>query len=231
MEGGTKSINWGMNWEADAVYDLNPRLGIGIGIGFIQVSKDKDQSRIISRWPGEIRTDDRGNTFRAIPIKLGVFYNLLHGSKINLFLNGGVGYYLATWKESEDYNSQSDGTSWLGQYETTMHSGGFGFHGGLSLEYRLFRNVALVVEGFGRYARFSEFSGEYTEKKSNGVDVKDEGKLYYYEWSYNNKDYPWIELLDRDPSEINFSSPIKNARKAVIDFSGFSFRVGIHIFL
>jgi len=231
MEGGTKSINWGMNWEGDVVYDLNPRLGIGIGIGFIQVSKDKDQSRIISRWPGEIRTDDRGHKFRAVPIKLGVFYNLLQASKINLFLNAGVGYYLATWEESEDYSSQSEGTSWLGEYETTMHSGGFGFHGGLGLEYRLFRNVALVVEGFGRYARFSEFSGEYTEKKSNGVDVKDEGKLYYYEWSYNNKDYPWIELLDRDPSEINFSSPIKNARKAVIDFSGFSFRAGIHIFI
>jgi len=37
--------------------------------------------------------------------------------------------------------------------------------------------------------------------------------------------------LDRDPSQINFSSPIKNARDAVIDFSGFSLRAGIKIYL
>ena len=231
IEGGTKSINWGMNWEGDVVYYLNPRLGIGIGTGFIRAGEEKGQSRIVIRWPGEMRTIDRGNTFSAVPIKLGVFYSLLQGRKFNLFLNAGVGYYLAKWEESEDYTGESQGDSFWGKYETKMHAGGIGFHGGLSLEYRLSRNMALVVEGLGRYARFGGFEGEYTEKNSGGADVTEKGKLYYYEWSDNNKDYPWIELLDRDPSQIIFSSPIKNARDAVIDFSGFSLRAGIKIYL
>lgn len=230
MEGGTQSINQGMNWEGDVVYYLNPRLGIGIGAGYLRASKEKDEGRIVVHWPDNTRTYNRGNEFSVVPIKLGIFYNLLQSRKFNLFLNAGVGYYLAEWEESEEYTSQSSGASYWGTYETKVHAGGFGFHGGLGLEYRIFRNIALVVEGFGRYARFSGFEGEYREKHP-GVDVKDEGKLYYYEWSYNNIDYPWVELLDRDPSEINFSSPIKNARSAVIDFSGFSLRAGIKISL
>ncbi|TRZ84538.1 SH3 domain-containing protein [bacterium] len=231
IEGGTESINWGMNWEGDVVYYLNPRLGIGIGTGFIRASEEKGQSRIVIRWPGEMRTVDRGNMFSAVPIKLGVFYSLLQGRKFNLFLNAGVGYYLARWEESEDYIAESQGNSFWKKLETKMHAGGIGFHGGLGLEYRLSRNIALVMEGFGRYARFGGFEGEYTEKYSGGTDVTEKGKLYYYEWSNNNKDYSWIELLDRDPSQINFSSPIKNARDAIIDFSGFSLRAGIKISL
>ena len=115
--------------------------------------------------------------------------------------------------------------------KTNVHAGGIGFHGGVGLEYRLRKNVSLVVEGSGRYARVSGLKGEYNEQSSEGADATDKGKLYYYEWKYNEKLYPWVELLDRDPSEINFSSPIYNAREAVIDFSGFSLRAGIKISL
>lgn len=231
IEGGTQSIHSGMNFDADVIYYLSSRLGVGIGVSYILANKGKDQSRMVIRWPGEMRTDSRGDKFSAVPIKLGVFFSLLQSHKLNLFLNAGAGYYLANWKESEDYESESQGASYWKKYETKMHSGGIGFHGGLGLEYRLFKNLFFVVEAFGRYARISGFEGEYNEKSSEGVDVTDKGKLYYYEWKDNQKSYPWIELLDRDPSEINFSSPIYNARDAVIDFSGFSLRAGIKISL
>jgi hypothetical protein len=227
IEGGTQEIHSGMNFEADVIYYLNSRLGVGIGASYILVNKGKDQSRMVIRWPGEKRIDSRGNSFSAIPIKLGVFFNFLKSRKLNFFLNGGVGYYLARWKELEDYESESPGASYWKKYETKVHSGGIGFHGGLGLEYRLLRNVSFVLEGSGRYARISGFKGEYNEKSSEGADATDQGKLYYYEWAYNQKLYPWIELLDRDPSQINFSDPIYNAREAVIDFSGFSVSVGI----
>lgn len=231
IEGETQAINSGMSFEADVIYSLNSRLGIGIGAGTIQVSKDKDQGRMVIRWTGEVRTVSRGNKFSAIPIKLGIFYNLLQGHKMNLYLNAGAGYYLAKWQELEDYEAESQGTSYWKKYETNVHSGGIGFHGGVGLEYRLLRNVSLVLEGSGRYARISGFKGEYNEKSSEGADATDKGKLYYYEWIDNQKSYPWIELLDRDPSEINFSSPVYNAREAVIDFSGFSLQAGIKISL
>ena len=183
------------------------------------------------RWPGEKRTISRGDSFSAVPIRLGIFYNVLQSRNLNFFLHGGVGYYLADWKELEDYESESQDSSFWKKYETTVHSGGLGFHGGLGLEYRLLGNVSLVLEGSGRYARISGFEGEYNEKSSWGTDTTDEGTLYYYEWEYNQKSYPWVELLDRDPSQINFSSPIYNARKAVIDFSGYSLQAGIKISL
>ena len=231
IEGGTESIHSGMNFEADVIYYLNSRLGVSIGASYIQASKDEGQSRMVIRWPGETRTVSRGNEFSAVPIKLGVYFNLLQSHKLNLFLNAGAGYYLAKWKELEDYQSESPGASFWTKLESNAHSGGIGFHGGLGLEYCLLKNVSLVVEGSGRYARISGFKGEYNQKNSEGVDATEKGKLYYYEWKDNQNSYPWIELLDRDPSEINFSSPVYNARKAVIDFSGFSLRAGIKISL
>ena len=65
---------------------------------------------MVIRWPGEMRTASRGNSFSAVPIKLGVFFNLLQSRKLNFFLNAGVGYYLAKWQELEDYESESQGS-------------------------------------------------------------------------------------------------------------------------
>lgn len=231
IEGETESIHAGTNWEADAVYKLNSRLGIGFGVGYIHAGKDKGQSRMVSRWPERVVTVDRGTMLSAVPIKLGVFYSLLQGGKFHVVVNAGTAYYLATWRESMDYLSEAPGPSYWGKYVTKANGGGIGFHGGLGLEYRLSRNMAFVVEGIGRYARFGGFEGEYSEKNSSGADVNDPGKLYYYEWSFDNNTYPWLELFDRDPNQLNFSNPVKNIRDAVMDFSGFSLRVGIKISL
>ncbi|MDW7761596.1 MAG: SH3 domain-containing protein [Acidobacteriota bacterium] len=231
VEGETESIHTGTNWEAEVVYELNSRLDIGFGVGYIHAGKDKGQSRIVSQWSGRVVTVDRGTSLSAVPVKLGVFYSLLKGGRFHVVVNAGAAYYLATWQESMDFLSEAPGSSYWAKYVTKTHGGGIGFHGGLGLEYRLSRNMALVVDGIGRYARFGGFEGEYSEKNSSGADVTMPGKLYYYEWSFDNNTYPWLELFDRDPNQINFSDPVKNIRDAVLDFSGFSLRVGIKISL
>jgi hypothetical protein len=231
VEGEAQAMHWGADFGADVVYYLNPRLGVGLGVGSVLAGKSGVRSRIMITSPDASWTIDRENSFSAIPVRFGVFYDLVQAGRFSLAANAGLGLYFAKWKELENYNSESSGIPFDGRYETNMHATRLGFHGGLSLEYRLSRGISLVVEGFGRYARFSGFQGSWRQTNSGGLDVTYEGKLYYYEWEENGKTYSWIEFFEKDPKETNTSTPIKNSRLAVIDFSGFSLRAGIKITL
>jgi hypothetical protein len=230
VTGGAQAIHWGPHFEANVVYSLNPRLGVGLGVGFLRTGESADKSRMVITSPDGTRTTSRETALSAIPVQAGVFYDLVQAGRFNLAVNAGLGLYFARWKELEDC-IQTGANPFDGRYETSMHAVRLGFHGGLSLEYRINRGISLVVEGFGRYARFSGFSGEYRQTNSGGLDATDQGKLYYYEWEENGKTYFCVQFFEKDPNELNLSTPIKNSRLAVIDFSGFSLRAGIKISL
>ena len=218
-EGEFKKIHFGLDLEGDVIFYLTPRFGISLGSGYIYGMKGKDINKILSG--GQTFTEEV--KVSAIPVRLGVYYSLPLSSRSGFFLNGGVGYYFAKW--SEAYRNE-----WSGGWFTTIQeakASGIGFHGGVGFEFNLVSNISLVFEGQGRYAKIGGFEGD-SEFRAFIPDWESstEGSLYYFEWQpWTNNWYPMVDISKVEPS----GDRIRKVREAKVDFSGFTFRVGIKI--
>jgi len=221
MEGEFKSIRWGLDFEGDVIIYLNPRFGITIGSGYIYGKKAPDGKKIIQTLPDETINANHDMQISAIPVKIGVYYCLFESSKFHFFLSSGVGYYFA--KTSEEYKNQWDG-SWSHENQGAK-GGGVGFQGGIGLELDITKNIAFVVEGYGRYAKIGNFTGERDWSMSFGPSDSRKGGLYYFDLDTPYGLIPYIEISSGIPGGLNR----RNVRKATVDFSGFTMRIGIKI--
>lgn len=221
MEGEFKSIRWGLDFEGDVIINFNPRFGITIGSGYISGKKAPDGKKIIQTLPDETITLNHDMQISAIPVKIGVYYCLSRFSKFRFFLSGGIGYYFA--KISEVYKNQWDG-SWSHENQSAKGEG-FGFQGGMGFELDIFKNIAFVVEGYGRYAKIGNLMGERDWSMSFGPSGSRKGGLYYFDLDIPYGLLPYIEISSGTPGGLNR----RNVRKATVDLSGFTVRIGFKI--
>jgi len=214
-----KPVHLGCNFGGDIIFYLTPRIGIGLGASYIQGAKTS-KLNVTSGW-GEEGTITNRPKARAIPIELGLFFNLPLNELMSVIFNVGGGLYFA--KYSYNYHIEVNGFWSQANHETSAN--GLGFHGGIGLEFNISSNVAFVLEGLGRYAKIGGFEGERTYSEKGGYSLKEEGILYYLELGDEKKTYPWVFVLEERPSEEDYG----NVREAKVDFSGFSLRIGIAI--
>jgi opacity protein-like surface antigen len=221
MEGEFKSIRWGLDFEVDVIINLNPRFGITIGSGYISGKKEPDGKKIIQTLPDETIRLNHDMKISAIPVKLGVYYCLYRSSKFRFFVSGGIGYYFV--KTSEVYANEWDG-NWSHENQSAKGEG-VGFQGGMGLELDIFKNIAIVVEGYGRYAKIKDFMGERDWSMSFGPSGSRKGGLYYFDLDTPYGLLPYIEINSGTPGGLNR----RNVRKATVDLSGFTVRIGFKI--
>ncbi len=221
MEGEFKSIRWGLDFEGDVIINLNPRFGITFGSGYISGKKKPDGKQITQYLPNVTTSLNHDMEISAIPVKIGVYYCLFRSSKFRFFLSGGIGYYFA--KVSEVYENQWDGNWSLEKQEAKGE--GAGFQGGMGVELDITKNIAFVVEGYGRYAKIGNFWGERAWNMSFAPSDSRKGTLYFYELDTPYGWIPYIDISSGEPIRAN----IRNVRKATVDFSGFTVRMGVKI--
>jgi len=220
MTGGFGSIHWGMNFEGDIIILFNNSFGIAFGAGFIQGKHGTDDSvDFTSIFGDETITDEM--TVSAIPLRFGlyVFLPMTPGAKV--FLNAGGGYYLAKWTSAWR-------DEWNGNWETMNQeatAGGIGFHGGLGVIVDLTQNIALTIEGQGRYAKITGFEGTINIEDDTGWTFSDAGPLWYLEFQGPSNWYPQMRIDDTEPSVMG----VRNVREAALDFTGFAAKIGVLI--
>jgi opacity protein-like surface antigen len=222
VEGELKSIRWGLDFEGDVIINFNPRFGITIGSGYISGKKAPDAKKMTLYYPDETIRVNHDMKISAIPVKIGVYYCLFRSSKFRFFLSGGIGYYFA--KISEVYKNQWDG-SWSHENQSAKGEE-IGFHGGMGLELDIFKNIAIVVEGYGRYAKIKDLTGERDWSMSFGPSDSRKGGLYYFDLDIPSYGLlPYIEISSGTPGGLNR----RNVRRATVDLSGFAVRIGVKI--
>jgi len=225
MEGEFKKIHLGLDLDGDVIVYLIPQFGISVGLGYIYGKKGKDASKVTTISPIATVTRTMDTKASAIPVRLGVYYSLRMSSKARFFLNVGAGYYFAKW--SDAYRRLDSNGFWYTN-DQEANASGIGFHGGVGFEYDIFRNVAFVVEGYGRHAKISGFEGDQNLRDSTGWSDSEKGTLYYLEWqsTITGGWYPGVEIRSGvGPNAVN----VRNVREAKVDFSGFAIRAGIKI--
>jgi len=225
VDGEVKPLHMGFDFGGEVIINFMPQIGIGLGVGYIQASSN---STIEDTWSGLAYEDTFNPKVTAIPLTLGVYFGLPMGDTMSVIANAGIGYYLGTFSWNYSYESEYD------DYEENWEakSNAIGFHGGLGIEVNLSPSMALVVEGFGRYAKLKGLTGDYTWEESyfgfsSQGSIKD-ATLWYYEWrsSSTGKWYPTIAFGQDEPQS---TSSRRNIREGEVDLTGFSLRVGIKI--
>lgn len=230
-----KLDNFASDWEAELRIDITRRFALSLAISETIIRKNESSLTYIDRHliGDQIST----YTFKpevkvSTPVKLGIYYTLPFSSKINITFNAGIGYYSAKVSEYMRYEITfvSGETGWTVRDLETYPKRVCGFHGGIGLEFSLIKNFALVVEVQRRSVKLKDLKGimQIEGKHSEGIH-EEKGTLYYYNmWDVGiGTRYDDLWVWERPP---DFSlSDMRHIRKAVLDLTGYSFRVGIRI--
>jgi hypothetical protein len=212
-DGEFAPVHLGMNFGGEFLLQFSPNMGVGLGVGYISAAKESEiePSPAISGvdflWSPKVS---------AIPITASFYYYLPSGGNLKIFFNLGLGYYLA--KTDFEYHWAFFGPI---NWDAATTGGGLGFHGGLGLEYSMTPMIGIIAEIKGRYAAFSNFEGsvEWTYPGSSGSDTF-EGPLWIGDLTFGSLRWTWLWIDEVEPA-------LGGVKKAKVDFSGFSFVIGI----
>jgi hypothetical protein len=206
----------GVELEGDLLFSLTRRLAISLGSGYIygELSPEKTEISILRGLYTYVYTHPV--KVSAQPLTIAGYYFLPLAKKLSLFFRGGGGYVWAKYIDREGY-MRLPSTKFTYQSSQMAKGRGTVIEAGLGLKYEFDPAVSLFFEALGRQAKAKDFKGEI----STGIN----GNLYFFE-EYNPDLEIWqakMQLLSSAPA----GEYIRSAREAVVDFNGFSLKIGI----
>jgi len=222
------------DWEFELRMDLSPRFALGISTSVpFHLKNESSIIYTIRGWAG-----DQTHTFvfrpevkTWLPIKLGIYYSLPFNSRAGVVFNAGISSYSV--KVTEDKTLEiifpSGGSYWENRYWKASSIVSFGFHIGIGIEYNLTKNLVVVLESQGTYARVKGLKGIMRYEYDWGGIFEEEGTLYYFSMydDWIGAGYDDLEVWEKPYG--GGTRWISDIRKAILDLSGFTFRVGIRI--
>ncbi len=157
--------------------------------------------------------------FSAVPVRIGV---LFYPTEF-LYFKVGAAYAFARAAYSYRFD---DGTFWQ-DWSGAATGGALGFFGAIGLDIKVTRTFSFILEAAGQSLSVSGLTGTGTFQDSTmSAPVTETGKLYSYDGQptpFNT--FPLVFLRSTTPSE----GGVANAREAVLDLSGLSFKAGVKI--
>ncbi len=229
--GGYKAVHYGYEFGGDVIFDLSKNIGIGIGAGYLQTTtKSSTMSLAGTFGPGDDWTESvtANPKLTAIPVRLNLFLTFPLGRKFNFTANAGATYYYKAKYTADmrmDYaeTGGSPYSFWEALSTRTERKNAFGFQGGLGLEYKMSRSIALFIEAEGSYAKFKGgFEGTSEMTDSSGGDNIETGKLYYLQTTGGGPSS--VIMVQSTPPT---PGPGEVVREAILDYSRISLMIGL----
>jgi len=111
---------------------------------------------------------------------------------------------------------------WTGE----ASSSGFGYLAGLGYDWNLTSGLSLTAEMVYRHSRLADFGGEDVYKESSAYESIEKGKLYYIQVDTGTAEVvPLVFIREKRPTEAG----VMDVRKAELDLSGFSLKLGVRV--
>jgi len=232
------------DWEAELQWKAWKGLSVGIAVS--GPTRYYQKSFLTYSIIEEGTTQTENDTWESeihvsAPVKFNLYYSLPVISKVNLIINGGIGYYKARIEQTWQWQFRLPAdTSSLGHTYFDVTGQRIGYHCGLALEYKFNERISMTVESQWRFAKIKSFKGsalttdEQFDEYGNllGSDsITEDGFLYHYigdDLRINYSRHEKIILTSLVPPWLGADSP-SDIRKAFLDLSGFTFRIGLKI--
>jgi len=211
-----KNFRSGYELTGDVVYYFTPAIGIGLGGSLV---RSHQESTCLFHWP-DSRFDYRLTGLpevRVLSLRLGLFYALPISRLLSFCVSAGPEYHFADYDYSGTLTTPYSESALVQETDARK----LGIYGSLSLEIRMNRRLAFIIEAFGRYAKISGFEGKevsYEWLGGQSTTINEQGTLYFYkEGGYSR--------LDIIPAG---TAGGQAAREAVFDLSGVSLQAGFN---
>jgi len=220
IENDMNTTRGGIEAGGDLIYALTPRLGIGVGMA---KASAWDDSHLLFT----VETIMDPGTFHSSPhvsvttLRAGLFYSWPFAPSLAISLRAGTAYYSAEYTCSLGCNTGflKDGIIYA-SYLQNARAKQLGFEGGLGFEFNPNPFVAVFIEVQGRSAKIHNLEGEESSAFFQDNRLQEStasGPVYFIGTIPTPK-------LDIIPS--NEAVP-DDAHSATLDFSGFTYLVGL----
>jgi opacity protein-like surface antigen len=218
-EGNVKALHFSYLFGAEARLPL--ALGFSFSLGAEYGSGESPGSVVYKDGSQEVSLTTKPRV-RAIPISLALVYYPLPV----FYLKAGADYTFArcnyTYRLTK-INSGSKTESWQ-EWTGEASSSGFGWLTGVGLDWNVTSGLSMAVEIAYRHSRLADFGGEGLYQESTAYQSTEKGKLYYIQVDTGTAEVvPLVFIREKKPSEAG----VLAARKAELDLSGFSLKLGI----
>ena len=161
---------------------------------------------------------------RTTPISLALLYYPLPF----FYLRAGLDYtfarcsYFYRFSTPDPYEQTEFWQSWTGE----ASSSGFGYQLGLGLEWPVGSRISLIAEAAFRHGRLGDFKGRDFYQESTKYQSLERGTLYRIQATAGGPEtFPLVFIRDREPTEAG----VLDVRKAELDHSGYSLRLGLRV--
>ncbi len=213
-----KSLHSGIHFEGEFLVSLFDRLEIGLGTGYIYGDLREEETEILVQRPTGRFSHAYPLSINAYPLVISVYYSFPLKSGLSLFIRAGGGKAWAKYVNREAQRHESSTNYNYFRIEKASASGSM-LLGGIGFAYETNSGMRFFIEGLVRRAKIQGFTGEN--------ELEEKGILYHFEEYFPNLDFWQIknEIRAERPSGSNYRS----VSEALVDFSGFSAKIGFMI--
>jgi opacity protein-like surface antigen len=216
ISGEVDRLRLGMEFEAELMMSFSRWLKLGLSFGYAYASVNEEQTLLTVEEAGTLEERARPTKVSAYPLLVSGYFNLPLGKKMGAYLRAGVGAVQARYV-SREAQREVGGKKFLYPVYDNAKAGGLTYLGGVGLSYSFDRSLGFFAEAEARFARVNGLTGE------NKLEEK--GTLYSYEQYLPQSGYwqPTMHVLPEAPG----GAEVRNIRETVVDFSGYSIKIGL----
>jgi opacity protein-like surface antigen len=213
-----KNLHSGIHFEGEFLVSLIGRFELGLGTGYIYGDLNEEKTEVLVQRPAESISHVYPLTISAYPLVLSAYYSFPLKSGISLFIRAGGGIAWAKYVNREAQKLESSAKYNYFKLEKASASGSMVL-GGIGFAFETDAGMRFFIEGIVRRAKIQGFTGEN--------ELEEKGILYHFEEYIPDLDF-WQtknEIRAERPSGSNYRS----VSEALVDFSGFSVKIGFMV--
>ena len=194
-------------------FSLSSNVKFGLGVGYLSGSDEMHMGGNIGSMRGGMMGGINGDfmggfsehnhNFSVIPLTLSLYYVLPLSPKLDVFMFGGGGYYIGSYKDQASQNESA-----------------FGPHIGFGIDFKIADRITVVAEGLYRFANLKGFRSELHEGFRERLEEEEheEGS-----WHFHHHDEEWHFHEEHE----NEQQMLMDVPPFNISLNGISLRVGI----
>ena len=226
MTGSYKELKNGLSFQAEIIVNASKHLAVGFGGGYYHLGNEgtvKVQG-VLSGVPFDSESTYKPS-LSVIPLFVNLHYLAKLGSKLDLNIFAGPLFQVVQFNFTNGSTMSISSVTQTLTYRSSKTT--LGGQAGLGLNFKIFKGVALVVEGCYRYAKISNLMGNWAVIGNSASGPINKSSAEYYLWAYNDTSgggYPRIDYFNnKGPT----GGSVSGARKADINLSGITATGGI----
>ena len=209
-------LRLGMDFEAEIILSLSRWFRLGLSAGYSHGSLDEEANRLTIEQSGIPYEWTRPTKVNAHPLLVSGYFNLPLGKKFNAYLRAGAGAIQARLITREGQKKATDSRFNYSVSDNAKASRLVSV-AGLGFGYAFDPSLGFFIETSARFARLEGLTGEDRLGQKGTLYSYEEGLPASGSWRTT------MRVLPEEPTGVN----IRNVHKAVVDFSGYSIKIGL----